>query len=91
MLHDNGIFVTSARRNSLGRTVDHINLSQIKPALKSKKGFIGGIEDQGNYKEGFCFRINANGGTEDLIWVLCCDSLTIKNEWMNQLFKMVNG
>jgi len=27
MLHDNGIFVTAARRNDLSRTVDHINLA----------------------------------------------------------------
>jgi len=46
-------------------------MAGIKPILKTKKGFMGGLEDQGNYAEGFCFRINA---IPETIWVVCVSS-----------------
>jgi hypothetical protein len=30
----------------------------MKPVIMTKKGFTGGLEDLGNFKEGFCFKVN---------------------------------
>jgi len=54
-----GVFVTATRRNDLARTVDSLPLANIKPIYKTKIGFSGGLQDQGNFAEGFCFRLNA--------------------------------
>jgi len=81
-LTNSGIFVTATRRNDLARTVDALPLANIKPIVKTKKGFSGGLEDQGNFEEGFCFRVNAMGGPEELIWVICVEDLKTKDDWM---------
>lgn len=35
----------------------------------------------GNFAEGFCFKVNAAGGEEET-WIICVDSLKLKEEWM---------
>jgi len=44
-LTNNGVFVTASRRNDLARTVDSMNMAAIKPIIKTKNGFMGGLED----------------------------------------------
>jgi hypothetical protein len=60
-------------------------MAGIKPILKTRKGFMGGLEDQGNYAEGFCFRINA---IPETIWVVCVGSDQEKLEWMDELARV---
>lgn len=57
MLTDLGLFAVKDRRNDLAQTVTSIPIAMIKPIFKSMKGYSGGIEDLGNFKEGFCFGI----------------------------------
>jgi hypothetical protein len=32
-------------------------MNSIKPIIKTKKGLTGGLEDIGNFKEGFCYKV----------------------------------
>ena len=41
----------------------------------------GGVEDEGNFKEGFCFKLSLilDGKKQ---YVICADDLNTKEEWM---------
>jgi len=72
-LTNNGLFVTATRRNDLARTVDSLAFRSIKPIYKVNGEYSGGLKDEGNFAEGFCFRLNALSGPEDLVWVVCVE------------------
>jgi hypothetical protein len=58
-------------------------MAAIKPIIKTKKnGYMGGLEDQGDYAEGFCIRINA---IPETVWVMCFATALEKEEWMDQV------
>jgi len=42
----------------------------------------GGVEDIGNFREGFCFSINTS---DDDMWVVCSEALADKTEWMESV------
>jgi len=46
----------------------------------------GGVEDIGNFKEGFCFRLNSK---TEIVWNICADSNRDKIEWMHAFEKLV--
>jgi len=46
----------------------------------------GGLEDIGNFKEGFCFRIKSK---TEVVWNLCADTNREKVEWMHALEKLI--
>lgn len=54
-------------------------ISQIKPIIRTSRGFTGGIEDVGNFKEGFCFKLITLNVID---WIICNDSLAEKENWM---------
>jgi len=60
------------------RTAKSLLISEIKPIFKSVKGFSGGLEDLGNFKEGFCFKVI----TMNQEWVMCAESLPEKENFM---------
>jgi hypothetical protein len=39
------------------KTVKSLSIHDIKPITKNSKGFSGGLEDLGNFKEGFCWKV----------------------------------
>ena len=65
------------RRNDLTKTKKTVPLAAIKPIIQTRRGFTGtqshllkgGLEDMGNYAEGFCFKVNALGGEEET-WIV---------------------
>lgn len=65
------MFVLNSRRNDLVKTVKSMPTSAIKPIFIKKTGYSGGIEELGNFKEGFCFKINSLQGGEELSWIMC--------------------
>lgn len=69
-----GIHALSARRNDLVNTVKTLQLSAIKPVIKTPKGVTGGLEDIGNFAEGFCLKVNAMSEKE-ISWIMCLSSL----------------
>lgn len=64
-------------------------LSDIKPLYKSvKKGIQGGAEDIGSFSEGECFKVIANKLGSEVNWIMCCETLAEKTEWMNILMAL---
>lgn len=48
----------------------------------TKKGVSGGIEDIGNFKEGFCWKVVMD--SED-VWIMCSDSIDDKEIWISAI------
>ena len=46
----------------------------------------GGVEDEGNFKEGFCFKLSfvLDGKKQ---FVVCADELNVKEEWMEAIIQ----
>jgi len=42
--------------------------------VNGKTQYEGGVEDQGNFKEGFCFKLNV-ANDRLLVWILCSNDL----------------
>jgi hypothetical protein len=64
------------------KTSKSLALAEIKPITKSSKGFSGGLEDLGNFKEGFCLKIISSDDDE---WVVCTDNMEEKENFMEAL------
>jgi len=56
----------------------------IKPIVKTKKGLSGGLEDMGDFQEGFCFKVFANSPDAET-WIICVDDLMEKAKWINEI------
>jgi len=46
----------------------------------------GGLQDLGNFREGFCFRILSK---TTMIWNICADSIEDKLDWMKKIEKLM--
>jgi len=75
ILNKLGLYALSSRRNDLTKTQKTISMNVIKPIIRTKKGLTGGLEDIGNFREGFCFKVVTES---DESWIMCCSSLTEK-------------
>ena len=77
----------------MAKTQRSIHMNSIKPIIKTKKGLTGGLEDIGNFKEGFCFKV-ITGAEESwvvnfIVWIkMCNDNLTDKLKWMDAIVKI---
>lgn len=71
VLCDQGLFALSSRRNDLIKTMKGLMMQTIKPVIKSKKGYQGGVEELGNFREGFCWKVNAMIGGDEITWIMC--------------------
>jgi len=80
-----GLFAMTGRRNDLTKTQRSLHMNIIKPIIRTKKGLTGGLEDIGNFKEGFCFKVIS--GSEES-WIMCCDSDSDKLMWMDAIIKL---
>jgi len=68
------------------KIVDAIKIDTLFDQTERGSNFVGGVEDEGNYKEGFCFKMNSpTGGRKTQVWVLCASSLQKKSEWMSMI------
>lgn len=43
---------------------------------------MGGLEDVGNFREGYCFRIKSQ---TKVIWNFCADNMVEKTKWLNAI------
>ena len=85
-LFDKTFNIANSKKDSFQQNFDVINIATIKPVVEQKK-YLGGIEDFGNFKEGFCFKVKTEAG-ESLVWIICVDSQAKKKELMNALRKL---
>jgi len=65
-----GLFALTQRRNDLVHAAKFMGINSMKPITKGKNGFKGGLEDIGNFKEGFCFKVVSSKGET---WIICAD------------------
>lgn len=65
----------TGRRNDMTKTQKSLHMNIIKPIIRTKKGLTGGLEDIGNFKEGFCWKV-ISGAEES--WIMCADSDSLK-------------
>ena len=90
MLKKDAIYVRSQRRGF--NTVDTLTVSSLAPQLEWDTRYEGGVEDQGNFREGFCFRLNrkiSSGGIEK--WITCADNMEDKALWMTGITNLIIG
>ena len=67
------VFLIFFFKNDIGKTYKSIELKWIEPTTTGgQKGPLGGLEDLGNYLEGFCFKLKSK---TNVIWNLCADAL----------------
>lgn len=85
LLSNTGLSVLSSRRNDLTKTMKFLAISSIKPITKTKMGLSGGVEDLGNFKEGFCWKVNADNDGEEVTWIMCTLDLFEKETWMTMI------
>lgn len=89
------INILSSRDKDYEKTVDVINLDNLE-LVKESEDFIGGIQDFGNYKEGYCLKLNLNSNLSTLTqnsglistFVLCTNTNDSKLVLMNFLKKI---
>lgn len=67
------------------KTVKALHFDIIKPIVKTKRGLSGGLEDLGNFKEGFCFKVIS---TAEESWIMCLDDANTKAQWIDTISKM---
>lgn len=83
------LYVVSARKNGIAKTVKSLQISWIKPAYIHANNIMsakGGLENIGDFDEGYCFRLRLRTG---IIWDMCGDKNTEKMNWMNQLYPLI--
>jgi hypothetical protein len=56
--------------------VDSIMLSTLKPVIQGER-ITGGVNDVGNFKEGYCFELKGIHNSVDYNWIVCSDSYVI--------------
>ena len=50
--------------------------------------FSGGIEDYGNFKEGYCFKLTEMASNAGETYIICADNPVDKEDWMNAISKV---
>ncbi len=70
----------------MAKTVDSLELKSLVDVKIDKSGASkGGIEDLGNFQEGFCFLLRAKTLTSSFKWVICTDDYRSKCDLMKKL------
>lgn len=46
----------------------------------------GGLEDIGNFREGFCFRLRSK---TKIVWNICAENLDLKIKWMQAIYSIM--
>lgn len=72
----------------MAHTIKSMPTNQIKPIIVTKNGVSGGLDDIGNFKEGYCWRVIQS---DDVNWVMCSDALDDKEGWMAAIREIKNA
>jgi hypothetical protein len=102
IIYKNTISILSSRDDTLQRTIDILNIDDIKP-IPDTNNFIGGVRDFGTFSEGSCFRVLTKEPLEPFVmsqeilepekginrkWVFCFDNFNRKEYVMKLLIKL---
>jgi hypothetical protein len=81
----NSLNLLSARNPPYRKLEKTIYLSDLIPQISLTKG---GVEDVGNFAEGYCFMIKFTNYNKNFIWELCAETIYEKDKWMNKLIEI---
>ncbi len=72
------MMILSARSQQISRAVQSLPIRKLLPQREEMKG---GVEDVGDFKEGFCFKLSflIDGKKE---FIVCADDAEVKTKWM---------
>lgn len=56
--------------------------------VKSTRPARGGVEDIGNFDEGYCFMLKFVKSMKHYIWEICADSIDIKDNWIQAIIRL---
>ena len=76
------INILTARKEAIAKVYDIIKISDIKSNSDNIQ-YGGGIENYGDFEEGYCFKIIMKN---DERFTICADTKQEKEKWMNSLF-----
>ena len=76
------INILTARKEAIAKVYDIIKISDIKSNSDNIQ-YGGGIENYGDFEEGYCFKIIMKN---DESFTICADTKQEKEKWMNSLF-----
>lgn len=86
-LTSDSLYIVSARKNSIAKTLKIVNFKTDNLKINE---YLSGVEDQGNYQEGYCFKLRVkNCGFSEFL-ILCSDSLAEKKDWMKRISILQN-
>ena len=75
-------------RNPRYRKKDNcLKISDLVPEIMTNP-CKGGIEDVGNFTEGYCFMLKFLKFTKHYVWELCAETQSEKDQWMNRITKI---
>lgn len=80
------INVYTARNNPYKKLEKKVALKDLGPEI-SMNPCKGGVEDIGNFAEGYCFMIKYINYSRHFIWEFCTDNIYEKDKWMNTIIK----
>ena len=78
----NSLVFNSSKKIQMQRNIDIFTISEIGNIYESEKTAKGGIEDFGNFDEGFCLKFNILDQKRS-IYIICMDSLSEKTKIKN--------
>ncbi len=76
----------------MANTVDVVYLSSLATQTQSENCYVGGVENQGDFREGYCFRlVRPTGGKQAEYWVFCSETRNMKMQWMKLITSLIAG
>ena len=79
-LFDKTFNIANSKKDQFTQNFDVINIATIKPVTE-ESAYKGGIEEFGNFKEGYCFKVKTESG-ESFVWILCFQDRQNKKKLM---------
>jgi hypothetical protein len=76
--------VYSGRNSPYKKLTASLDLGDLIPQV-SVLPCKGGVEDAGNFAEGYCFMLKFINFSKHIIWELCTDNIYEKDKWINKI------
>jgi hypothetical protein len=85
----NELQIYTARNERYKQLRKSLNLNYLIPQ-EANMQCKGGVEEVGDFSEGFCFMLKFRVNGKPYIWELCAETLLEKQIWMNNLLQLTN-
>jgi hypothetical protein len=87
MMTASTLYMVNARKNDLAKTHMSVDFKDLEDRAEDDEGNeTGGVQDIGDFKEGFCFKLIAKTGDQ---WTFCADTKPLKEKWLSEIRPLV--